>query len=145
MEHAESIDKRVILLGDGRKLYATHRGRLELRTYLDNAREYERILVLDRALYVPELHTNLLSCSALDRDEYKINIKAGRCNGVKSVMLQFFGKEIDRFYNMCKLSRSGKRLLPDTQKLPGMTMTRNSTWNCGINDSVMRMRSLFDG
>lgn len=62
-----------------------------LRTHLDEDREYERILILDGALHVTGLHTNLLSCSVLDHEGYKINIAAGRCNGIEAGIMQING------------------------------------------------------
>lgn len=75
LEDLQKIEPRGIILGNGGNVFATHKGRMRLRTTLDSSgAQNEMIVTLFNVLLVPELHTNLISCSRLCEKGYAINI-----------------------------------------------------------------------
>ena len=67
----KETNPRIIFVGDGRKIQADESGSLDIT--LPTA---ERKLGLTDAIYVPQLDTNLIFCSALDRSEYVTELMA---------------------------------------------------------------------
>lgn len=68
---------RVITLGDGRTVSAKMTGSVFIQTRVGE--QGQKGLVLNDALYVPSLDSNLVSCSALDKDGYDVNFADGKC------------------------------------------------------------------
>lgn len=51
-------------------------------------------------LLVPQLQYNLLSCSTLRRNEYRINFAADKCTGIVDGIIRFQGIRVDGVYQM---------------------------------------------
>lgn len=96
-----AIAPRRIILGNGQRLFATHKGTLILRTTLKaSGDQYETTVVLFDVLFVPELHTNLISFSKLCEDRYQINFGRDRCNGMHEGLTKFEGVRHQGVYRM---------------------------------------------
>lgn len=67
----------VIILGDGRTVSAKVTGSVLIETRFGDQRQ--KSLVLNGALHVPSLDSNLLSCSALNKDGYEVKFSDGKC------------------------------------------------------------------
>ncbi|CDF32625.1 unnamed protein product [Chondrus crispus] len=68
---------RIITLGDGNSIKSNQKGSVYISAggFDDN----RKTLRLNNVLYVPGLDTNLVSCSALDRDGYETQFSKGLC------------------------------------------------------------------
>ena len=101
LRNCEHINNRGILLGDGNKMFATHRGTLVFRTPIRNyEKEHDRFIFLRDVLYVPDVHSNLLSCSKLCDNGFRINFGREQCIGMKNGSTQFQGKRCQGVYNI---------------------------------------------
>lgn len=97
----KEIELRAIMLGDGERVFSTHRGTLVLQTFVGREQDlYERILVIHGVLYVLDLHTNLLSCSRLCEEGYTINIGRNRYNGMHEGFMRFMGRIVHGVYEV---------------------------------------------
>ena len=88
----KNIRPRAILLGNGKTVMARESGTLALSAtirYKEEVYTYE--LFLDDVLLVPELHTNLLSCPALCREDFQVLFGRGKCNAMKDGILRLQG------------------------------------------------------
>ena len=101
LEDCHDIQPRGIVLGDGNRVCATHRGKLVLKTTEGYENDQnERRLVLRGILCVPDLHSNLKSCSKLCERGYSINIGRDRCNGMYEGVMQFEGIRFQGVYRV---------------------------------------------
>lgn len=73
LSSARIIPPREIVLGNGAVIMARQRGNLTLKPR-DAGRPSTHTITLKDVLFVPQLHTNLLSCPALCREGYTVNI-----------------------------------------------------------------------
>ena len=68
---------RIITLGDGNSIKSNEKGSVYISTRVSEGKR--KTLRLNNVLYVPGLDTNLVSCSALDRDGYETKFSKGCC------------------------------------------------------------------
>ena len=93
LRNVRKIQPRAIVLGDGNRVYANSKGTLALQTFIGSPGDlYERNIILCDVLCVPGLRSNLISCSRLCQDDYLINIRKSKCNGVRESVIQFEGR-----------------------------------------------------
>ena len=96
-----SIKPRDIYLGDGNQVNARHSGTLLLRKTVEvSGEQFKRSLVLQDVLYVPDLHSNLISCSRLCETGYLIHIGIYMCNGVYDGIIQFQRRKSEGVYHI---------------------------------------------
>ena len=106
----KSIPRRIVL-GDGKRVFATPRVSSVLKMRLSSGNEhYERFVGLDKVLYVPSLHTNLISCSKPCDNQYKVNFGRHMCNGMLDGTMQFQGRKSQGNYQIV-----GQPILPGFQ------------------------------
>ena len=72
----DTVDHRIVL-GDGRVVKSTTSGRAVIDCKGQNGQAFS--FELSNVLYVPNLDTNLLSCSKLDENGHEIRFKSGEC------------------------------------------------------------------
>lgn len=83
LRDVRQIELKGIVLGNGNKVYATHRRTLVLGTRIGTGNDiYERDIVLKQVLFVLDLRENLISCSMLCNDDYSINFNPRKCVGL---------------------------------------------------------------
>lgn len=83
-----------IVLSNGRKVYWTQTGIVYLGTHVGNPQDqYESVFGLYDALYVPNLHSNFVSCSKICDTGYQISFRRnGKCSALENGVLKFQGK-----------------------------------------------------
>lgn len=97
----EPIDSRGIILGDGSRVFATHRGKLVLRTTVGGpGKQCKRFLVLNEVLYVPQLQSNLIYCSEQCNHGYSIIFQQHKCNGLHDGVIKFQGRRYQGVYRI---------------------------------------------
>lgn len=101
LQDARAIEPRAIMLGDGKRVFATHRGTLSVQTFVGTPGDlHERIMVVTGVLFVPQLRSNLLSVSRLCQDGYQVNIGRHRCMGMYQGVVQFVGRMVRGIYQV---------------------------------------------
>ena len=76
---------RTVTIGDGSRLYSNIHGTATIRCPVGEG--MDRNLALGDALYVPSLDTNLISCSALDKDGYSVLFQDEECSIMRNGQL----------------------------------------------------------
>ena len=90
-----------MLLGDGNCVTANQSGSLFLQTTLTTSgKETELSLVLHNVLFVPDLLSNLISCSRLCDNGYIINFSGSMCTGMYDGFMHFQGAKSEGVYNL---------------------------------------------
>lgn len=92
LKRRKNIRPRPILLGNGKTVLAKESGTLVLNATISDKEEvYIYKLCLQEVLLVPELHTNLLSCPALYREDFQVYFGRGKCSATKDGILRLQG------------------------------------------------------
>lgn len=99
LHNIEPISPHPIRLGDGKVVFVTYKGELWLRITLRYGQEkYHRDLMLQGVLYVPELKSNFLSCSALCDNGFRVNFGSRMCNAMRHGVMMMQGNLCNGVY-----------------------------------------------
>lgn len=87
--------------GMQKQFFATHLGRIALKTFVGAIAElHERVIVLHDVIFVPQLRSNLLSCSRICQDGYQVNFERQQHNALYSSVMQFNGRMTHTVYEI---------------------------------------------
>ena len=92
LDNRKDIGPRPILLGNGKTVLTKESGTLVFNTVIrDNGESHVYKLCREGVLVVPALHTNLLSCPTLCRDNFQVQFAGEKCNAMKDGLLHLQG------------------------------------------------------
>lgn len=101
LSNVRNIAPQSIIVGNGTRVYAEYSGTLSLKTSVEYQGDvFYKTVVLKQVLFVPELQSNLLSCSTLCRDGYRINFRSDKCVGLLDGMIRFQGSGVNGVYRL---------------------------------------------
>lgn len=77
-------------MGDGERIFSTHRGSIVMRTTVSSGSDqYVHFVALDEVLYVPDFQNNIISCAKRCEYGYRTNFVKDKCTVMLNGTMQF--------------------------------------------------------